>query len=77
MLRKTRAVFPSLAVIIAVITIMALKSNHLKDPAVSVSPGQKIWLDAGHYFSGIYGRQFSRGFIIGAHTDKLLCACKG
>lgn len=36
MLRKTRAVFLSLAVIITIITIMALKSNHLKGPAVSV-----------------------------------------
>lgn len=36
MLRKTRAVFLSLAVIITIITIMALKSNHLEGPAVSV-----------------------------------------
>lgn len=36
MLRKTRAVFPSLAVIITIITIIALKCNHLKDPAVNV-----------------------------------------
>ncbi len=42
MLRKTRAVFPSLAVIITIITIMALKSNHLKDSAVNVSLKQKI-----------------------------------
>lgn len=59
MLRKTRAVFPSLAVIITIITIIALKCNHLKDPAVNVRLKQKIETDAGHYFLGIYGRQFS------------------
>lgn len=49
-LRKTRAVFPSLAVIITIITIMALKSNHLKDAAVNVSLVQKIQIGTGHYF---------------------------
>lgn len=50
MLRKTRAVFPSLAVIITIITIMALKSNHLNGPAVNVGLQQKIQKYAGQYW---------------------------
>ena len=48
---------------------MALKSNHLRDPAVNVSPKQKIETDPVHYFFGIYGRQFVSGFIIVTHTQ--------
>lgn len=48
---------------------MALKSNHLRDPAVNVSLKQKIETDPVHYFFGIYGRRFIRGFIIVTHTE--------
>lgn len=63
MLRKTRAVFPSLAVIITIITTMALKSNHLKDPAVNVSLKQKIQMDAGHYFLVFMGDNLAKALL--------------
>ena len=59
-LRKSRAAFPSLAVIITIITIMALKSNRSKDPAVNVSLVQKSYIGSGHNLlvlrANIHGR---------------------
>lgn len=78
-LRKSRAVFPSLAAIITTITIMALKSNHLKRSCRQCQSKRENLDGRRTLFFLIYGMQLSKDFIIMAVVDesqKGFCAYK-